>query len=96
MATKDDAGLDIIPEVELEDEGGADEEIVPKYLMPGWLYDILKWVALLICPAAAVLVSHVGNAWGLPNADQIAITIVEVGLFIGGCIGVSHVSSMGR
>ena len=42
------------------------------------IYDILKWVAMLVLPALATLVSTLGSIWGLPYAPQIADTIVAV------------------
>lgn len=52
-------------------------------------YDILKWVALVVIPAAATLVLTVGKIWGLPYYDNIGATISAVGLFIAAIIGVS-------
>lgn len=86
---KDDSGLFTIPITE-------EDEKMPDYIMPDKVYDVLKWVALLVCPALATLISHVGNVWGIPNSDAVAMTIVEIGLFIGACIGVSHISSIVR
>lgn len=66
------------------------------YLMPSKIYDVLKWVGLILCPALATLVGAVGPAWGMPHVDSIVLTINAVGTFIGACIGVSHVSAMGQ
>lgn len=52
-------------------------------------YDILKWIALAVIPAAATLVLTVGKIWGLPYYDNIGATISAVGLFIAAIIGVS-------
>lgn len=65
------------------------------YLIPNWLYDILKWVGLILCPALAALVGAVGPAWGLANVDAIVLTINAVGVFVGAIIGASQVSAMG-
>lgn len=52
-------------------------------------YDILKWIALAVIPAASTLVLTVGKIWGLPYYDNIGATISAVGLFIAAIIGVS-------
>lgn len=64
------------------------------YLIPDKLYDILKWVGLVLCPALAVLVATVGPAWGMPYVEPVVTTINAVGLFIGACIGVSQLGSV--
>lgn len=99
--TPDEQGLFIMPELDDTTELGAVADAaktvtIPEYIMPDKVYDVLKWVALLLCPALASLVSHVGNAWEYAYADRVAITIVEVGLFIGGCIGISQISSTSK
>ena len=52
-------------------------------------YDTLKWIALVVIPAAATLVLTVGKIWGLPYYDNIGATISAIGLFIAAIIGVS-------
>lgn len=99
--TPDEQGLFVMPELDDTTDLSAAKDnaktvTVPDYIMPDKVYNVLKWVALLVCPALASLVSHVGNAWEYAYADRIAITIVEVGLFIGGCIGASQLSAMGK
>lgn len=64
-----------------------------QYILPDGVYDVLKWVGLIFCPALAVLVSVVGPAWGMPYVDPIVTTINAVGVFIGVCIGVSQVTA---
>ena len=66
------------------------------YFLPDWLYDILKWVGLVLCPALAVLVATVGPAWGMPYVEPIVTTINAIGLFIGACIGLSALSATER
>jgi len=64
-----------------------------EYLLPDSVYNVLKWIGLVLCPALAVLVATVGPAWGLPNIDPIVTTINAVGLFIGSLIGVSQLKA---
>ena len=53
------------------------------------VYNILKWVCLIVLPAVAVLYATLGNTWGFPYVDQIVITINAIATFIGVVIGVS-------
>lgn len=59
------------------------------YLLPGRVYDILKWLALIALPAVAWLVGAVGPQWGLPHCGELVTTINAVGVFVGALIGVS-------
>lgn len=45
------------------------------YLLPGRVYDILKWLALIALPAVAWLVGAVGPQWGLPHCGELVTTI---------------------
>lgn len=64
-----------------------------QYILPDGIYDILKWIGLVLCPALAVLVATVGPAWGMPYVEPVVTTINAVGLFIGALIGVSQLSA---
>ena len=57
--------------------------------LPNNVYNILKWVCLIVLPAVAVLYATLGNTWGFPYVDQIVITINAIATFIGVVIGVS-------
>lgn len=92
--TPDEQGLFIMPELEdTADLSAAKQITVPEYILPDRMYHVLKWLAAVVCPALATLVSHVGKAVGYAQADTAAIIIVEVGLFFGACIGVSAVTA---
>ena len=53
------------------------------------VYDILKWVALVVLPAIATLYTALAGVWGLPFAEEIPSTITAIDLFIGALLGVS-------
>lgn len=53
------------------------------------VYDILKWVALVVLPAIATLYTALAGVWGLPFAEEIPVTITAIDLFIGALLGVS-------
>lgn len=55
------------------------------------IYDILKWVALVVLPAIATLYTALSAVWGLPYAEEIPATITAVDLFLGALLGVSSV-----
>lgn len=66
-----------------------EEKKPPQWLMPNKVYDVLKWVGLIVCPALATLTLTVGNAVGWPDTATAATIITGVGTFIGACIGIS-------
>ena len=66
-----------------------DEEETTGYLIPDKVYDVLKWVALIVLPAMATLVQALGPVWGWTWADPVATTINAVALTIGVVIGAS-------
>ena len=65
------------------------------YLIPDNVYNVLKWVGLILCPALAALIGAVGPAWGMPHVDAVVLTINAVGTFIGALIGASHIKAKG-
>lgn len=55
-------------------------------------YDVLKWVAQILLPAAATLYVAVAGIWGFPYAKEIAGTISAVDLFLGALLGISSMN----
>lgn len=64
-----------------------------KYFLSNNVYNILKWIGLIACPAVAVFVGTVGAAWGWGNIEPIVITINAIGVLIGALIGISHATA---
>lgn len=64
-----------------------------EYIIPNKLYQVLKWVGLIACPATATFVGAVFPAWGIPNVDAITLTLNATGVLIGALIGVSAATS---
>lgn len=56
------------------------------------VYDILKWIALIVLPALAILYATLADIWGLPYGEQIPDTITAIDLFFGVVLGISNVS----
>lgn len=55
------------------------------------LYDVLKWIAMLLLPALALLVQTVFKIWNIPYGEQISATIVAINAFLGAIIGISNI-----
>lgn len=56
------------------------------------VYDILKWVALIVLPAVATLYGALAPTWGWPFAEEIVYTITAVDTFLGTLLGISNLS----
>lgn len=53
------------------------------------VYTILKWITLVVIPAAVTFYGVLANALGLPYADIVAQIAAGVCAFIGAIIGIS-------
>lgn len=53
------------------------------------VYDLLKWVTLVLLPALAVLYMALADAWGLPYATEVAGTIAAIDTFLAVLLGIS-------
>ena len=98
MANLDDSGLFVLPD-EYEDTtdlSAAKDAAMPDYIMPDKVYDVLKWLVVIVLPALSTLIADVGDKLGIQDPKGVALIIVKVALFFGTCIGASQVSAMGR
>lgn len=59
--------------------------------MSNKVYDILKWVALVVFPAIATLFSAISMIWGIPYGEQIISTIIAIDTALGAILGVSSI-----
>lgn len=57
--------------------------------MSNKVYDILKWITMIVLPATGTLYTVLAGIWGFPYADQIGSTISGVVTFLGILLGVS-------
>ena len=55
------------------------------------VYDALKWIALILLPALAVLYGKLAAISQWPYPDQIVDTIIAVDLFLGTLLGISNI-----
>ena len=60
-------------------------------LLNNKVYDILKWIALILLPALAVLYGKLAPIWQWPYPDQIVDTIIAIDLFLGTLLGISNI-----
>lgn len=58
--------------------------------MSNKLYDVLKWIALVVLPAIGTLYFAVAGIWGLPYAQEIVGTITSIDTFMGVMLGISN------
>lgn len=59
--------------------------------MSNKLYDILKWVAIIVLPAIATLLLGIGKIWSIEIMPQIAQTVTVIDAFLGAVLGVSTI-----
>lgn len=60
--------------------------------LPDKLYDILKWLVIIVLPACATLYAALASVWGLPFAEQVTTTITAVDTFLGAVLCISTVN----
>lgn len=53
------------------------------------LYDILKWVTLIVIPALSTAYVGLAAVWGFPYAEQVAKTACVVCTLLGALLGIS-------
>ena len=58
-------------------------------MLPDKVYNVLKWVVMIVLTADATLYVLLANTWGFPYADEISATITGVTTFLGAILGIS-------
>lgn len=58
-------------------------------ILPDKIYDILKWITMIVIPALATAYVGLAAVWGWPYADQIAKTAAVVCTLLGALLGIS-------
>ena len=56
------------------------------------LYDILKWVVIIVLPALATLYAALAGVWAWPYPDEVVTTITAVDTFLGAVLCISTVN----
>lgn len=57
--------------------------------MSNKLYDVLKWIALILLPAVGTLYFALAGIWNLPYGEQVVGTITAVDTFLGALLGIA-------
>ena len=57
--------------------------------MSNKVYDVLKWIAMVVLPATATLYFALAGIWGFPFGEEIVGTITAVDTFLGVLFGIS-------
>lgn len=60
--------------------------------MSNKMYDVLKWIAMVVLPAVGTLYFALAGIWGFPYAEQIAGTITAVDTFLGAVLGIASLN----
>ena len=57
--------------------------------IPDKVYNVLKWICMIVLPALGTFYFAIAGVWGLPYAEQIVGTIAAVTTLLGALIGIS-------
>ena len=53
------------------------------------VYNVLKYIAMIVLPALGTLWFAIATIWGLPYSEEILGTITAVDAFLGALLGIS-------
>lgn len=53
------------------------------------LYDVLKYITMIVLPALTTLWLSVGSIWGFPYVEPIGATLTAITAFLGAILGIS-------
>lgn len=53
------------------------------------VYDVLKWITMIVLPALATAYVGLAAIWGWPYADQVAKTTTVICTLLGAILGIS-------
>lgn len=57
--------------------------------MSNKVYDVMKWLTVIVLPALATLYTVLADSWKLPYAEQMPTTITAISTFLGACLMIS-------
>jgi len=55
------------------------------------VYDVLKWICLVVLPSLTTLWLGLSKVWGFPLAEEIGATLTLITAFLGALLGISSV-----
>lgn len=53
------------------------------------IYNVLKWIVMIVLPACATLYTTLSGLWGFPFTEQITGTITAAATFLGAVLMIS-------
>lgn len=53
------------------------------------VYDVTKWIVMIVLPAVSALYWGLSGIWGWPYAEEVVGTIAVVTTFLGALLGIS-------
>lgn len=59
--------------------------------LPDKIYNVLKWIVIIVLPACGTLYAAIAPLWGWGYADEIVTTITAVDTFLGAVLCISTV-----
>lgn len=68
---------------------GLKADLMEVITMSNKVYNILKWVAMIVLPALATLYLGLSNVWGLPYGEEVSATITLINTFLGTVLMIS-------
>ena len=57
--------------------------------IPDKIYDVLKWIVIIVMPATATLYAALSAVWGWPYSEEVVTTITAVDTFCGAVLCIS-------
>ena len=57
--------------------------------MSNKMYDVLKWIAMVVLPAIATLYLALAGIWGFHYGEEVVGTITAIDTFLGALLGIS-------
>ena len=57
--------------------------------MSNKVYNVLKWIAMIVLPALATLYLGLSQIWGLPYGEEVSATITLIDTFLGTVLMIS-------
>lgn len=57
--------------------------------LPDYIYNLLKWITMIVLPALATAYVGLSAIWGFPYADEVAKTTAVVCTLLGALLGIS-------
>ena len=61
------------------------------FVLPNKLYDVFRYLSLVLLPAVSTLYFTLSSLWGLPSTEQVIGSIAAIEIFIGVLLKISSV-----